>query len=71
MPSSAVTSVLVKRSRIYRPTIRCIHCRRIRLFDGIKAWFLQPPWPTSGRGDTAGPLRFICAGCLLEQRRRR
>ena len=47
----------------HTPTFRCRRCRRLKLRDGLRAWLMQPPMPTTGRGDSPGPIYYICRDC--------
>ena len=47
----------------YRPSFRCMQCRRFAFRDGLRTWFFQPPMPVTGRGDSPGTLFFVCRRC--------
>ena len=44
--------------RFYRPTLFCHRCRRVKLRCALRAWWFQPPMPTTGRGDSLRPGVF-------------
>lgn len=52
----------MKQRPLWKPSLRCDHCRTLAPLSAIKAWLMQPVGPTGGRGD-GGRVHFICGRC--------
>jgi hypothetical protein len=62
-PSAFTPEVFMPRDRLWKPTLRCVRCGRIRPVQALMAWIFQPVTPDGGK------VHYECLQCRPPEQR--